>query len=115
MYASDIAKGPLDSARRNAERYGVADKIEFRLADGIDPELAPDINCIIIAGMGGETIAGILERADSSIRRGTTVILSPHTKLELLLTQLESGYSTPHLTEITEGRRKYTIITASRL
>ena len=112
LYASDVAAAPLESARRNAERYGVSDRIDFRLADGISEELAPSLDCVIIAGMGGETILGIV-RAATLLRPGALLILQPQTKVETLLVYLGGGgFEDIRLAEVFEGRRKYTIITA---
>lgn len=115
LYASDVAAAPLEAARRNAERYGVAERIEFLLTDGIDATLAPSLDCVIIAGMGGETIVEILDRAAAHLRSGTQFVLQPQTKIPTLLDFLAAnGYAEPHLTEVSEGRRKYTIITTER-
>jgi release factor glutamine methyltransferase len=37
VIATDISEEALDLARRNAERHGVVDRIEFRLGKGLDP------------------------------------------------------------------------------
>ncbi len=37
VIATDISEEALDLARRNAERHGVADQIEFRLGEGLAP------------------------------------------------------------------------------
>ena len=115
IYASDVAAAPLDAARRNAERYGVSDRIEFLLTDGIDATLAPELDCVIVAGMGGETIVGILDRASGSLRVGTQFVLQPQTKITTLLDFLAAnGYTEPLLNEVSEGRRKYTIVTTQK-
>ena len=63
IIASDIKPGPLQAARRSAENAGVADKIDFLLCDGLDGCDPSAIDTIVIAGMGGDTICGILDRA----------------------------------------------------
>jgi len=115
IFASDVSVGPLETAKRNAERRGLSDKITFLLADGIPEEAAPLVDTIIIAGMGGETITGILERAPKTLKDGVFFILQPQTKLDVLLSFLRNGdYCDIKLSEVIEGRRKYTIITARR-
>jgi tRNA (adenine22-N1)-methyltransferase len=105
----------LNAARKNAAKYGVGDAIAFHLADGIPPALAPELDCVIVAGMGGETITGILERAESALPAGTLLILQPQTKTDVLLAHLNArGYSDLRLAEVTEGRRKYVIVTARK-
>ena len=116
IFASDVSVGPLESAKRNAEARGLSDKINFFLADGIPVEVAPLVDTVIIAGMGGETITGILERAPETLKDGVFFILQPQTKLDILLTYLRSnGFYDILLSEVVEGRRKYTIVTAKLL
>ena len=57
--ASDIGKGPLQSARSSAREYGVEDKIEFYLSDGLKSVPGP-FDTVVIAGMGGETMVDII-------------------------------------------------------
>jgi len=85
VIASDINLGPLNRARESAEEYGIEEGLELVLSDGIS-HLKPDsVDAIIIAGMGGETIAGILAAADW-VREGKhTLILQPMTKTEELI------------------------------
>lgn len=114
VFASDVSRGPLERAKANAERRGVADKITFFLADGIPDETAPEVETIIIAGMGGETIAGILSRAPDTLRDGVFFILQPQSKLETLLKYLrDNEFMNITLSEVIESRRKYTIITTN--
>ena len=35
MNASDVATGPLESARKNAKKYGVESAMTFSLSDGV--------------------------------------------------------------------------------
>ncbi len=37
LVATDVSEAALDVARRNAERHGVADRIEFRRGSGVEP------------------------------------------------------------------------------
>ena len=84
IIASDINPGPLQAARRSAESAGVADKIDFLLCDGLDGCDPSAIDTIVIAGMGGDTICGILDRADWVMSRDILLILQPMTKAEVL-------------------------------
>ncbi|MDR1117015.1 MAG: class I SAM-dependent methyltransferase [Oscillospiraceae bacterium] len=77
--ASDIRSGPLESARRNAEVHLVSDRIRFILCDGLSGGGAEMADTIIIAGMGGETIAEILKNALWTAEEGIRLILQPMT------------------------------------
>lgn len=63
VYATDLRPAPLEQAKRLARRFGVEDNIEFLLADGLSPFTGDEVDDIVIAGMGGETMAGILQAA----------------------------------------------------
>lgn len=82
--ATDINEGPLRKARSNLERYGFEDRVKLILCDGfadVDPDTA---DTVIIAGMGGDTATGILDRAEWCMREATKLILQPVTKPEIL-------------------------------
>lgn len=81
--ASDINPGPLASARSTAARYGLADRIDFRLCAGLEGIEAGEADTVAIAGMGGETVIGIIESAGWDWT-GVTLLLQPMTKAELL-------------------------------
>lgn len=61
--ASDIHKGPLDSADKNIREAGFSDKIRTLLADGLQGIEKYPVTDIVIAGMGGLMIRNILEKA----------------------------------------------------
>ena len=90
--ASDLRKGPLQRARETGARYGAAG-IEYRLGNGLEGIRPDEVDTIVIAGMGGETIAGILAAAPWTREERYTLLLSPHTKSEELRSFLaENGY-----------------------
>lgn len=60
--ASDVAEGPLQSALRNAHKYGVSENVEFYLSDGVR-NIPRDFDTLVCAGMGGDTMIHILESA----------------------------------------------------
>ena len=60
--ASDVAEGPLQSAMRNARKYGVGSKITFHLSDGVQ-NIPRDFDCMVCAGMGADTIMSIIHHA----------------------------------------------------
>lgn len=63
VIAADVRSGPLSAAKRLVEECGLSASIDCRLGDGLDPVKPGEATEIVIAGMGGETIAGILDRA----------------------------------------------------
>lgn len=88
--ASDIGAEPLDHARRTAEEYGIS--LELRLCDGLQGIAPEEVDTVVIAGMGGESIITILSAAPWT-KNGCRLILQPMTRQELLRRWLaENGY-----------------------
>lgn len=84
IIASDINEEPLSTAVASARQAGVEDRICFRLCYGLDGCGSEELDTVVIAGMGGDTICGILDRADWVMSRDILLILQPMTKAEVL-------------------------------
>ena len=92
--ASDLRKGPLDRARETARQYGCGDKMAFRLCNGLAGIRPGEVDAIVIAGMGGETIAQILEAAPWVLEEKIPLILQPMSSLPELREWLgQNGYA----------------------
>ena len=79
IVASDNKKAPLESARKNIERYSFLNKIELSLRDGIE-SIDDDIDTIVIAGMGMDTIVEILEKNKNELKNIERLIISSNNK-----------------------------------
>ena len=92
---ADINAGPLESARSNAEEYGLSERITFRLTDGADGLSDMGITDYAICGMGGELITEIIEASEHLKCSGVRLILQPMSKQAHLRRYLaERGFST---------------------
>jgi len=81
---SDVNRGPLDSARANAEAAGLSDRVELVLTDGAAALSGRGITDYAICGMGGELIADIIERAPEMKSPLIRLILQPMTRRDKL-------------------------------
>lgn len=91
---SDVNEGPLARAKEHAALTPYMDRMRFRLCDGLADLSGEEMDDIVIAGMGGELIASILERAPFVRDARYRLILQPMTKQEHLRTYLdENGFS----------------------
>ncbi|WP_339020394.1 class I SAM-dependent methyltransferase [Spiroplasma endosymbiont of Atherix ibis] len=81
IYATDVALGPLKVAKNNLTSFGVADKVETILADGIEWTILNKIklDSCIIAGMGSASILDILKKDNENIY---SYIIASNTNLE---------------------------------
>ena len=110
LIAADINPNPLLQARLNFDKWGIGD-IALIVSDGF-ASLPRDIDTVIIAGMGGETIADILENALNYGYTDVFAVLQPMTKHERMLARIAPlcGGITEHTA--VEGRRTYRVYTA---
>lgn len=112
--ASDLRKGPLDRARQTAERWGVTDRMSFRLCNGLERVRPEEAETIAIAGMGGETISAILGAAPWTKLGGRRLLLQPMSALPELRAWLQrAGYRIERERLCKEGHTIYTVIQAS--
>lgn len=109
--ASDIGEGPADSARRTVNEAGLAAAIPVRVGDGLSPIAPDEVDDIVIAGMGGETIAAILEAAPWVCDARYRLVLQPMSKPERLRQFLYSaGFAIEEETVVAEGERLYNVM-----
>lgn len=107
---SDVRQQPLQSAIRNAEKYGLREKMDFYLSDGVQ-NIPRDFNTLICAGMGADTMVSILTAApwlkDSKYR----LILQCQSKTPMLRQYLsDEGYTITKELVLRDGRFLYTIM-----
>lgn len=109
-FGCDIHPAPLEKARQTFCEYGLKDKVKLMLADGLDGLNPGEVDDIVIAGMGGETILQIINRAGWKDPRHR-YILQPMTKAPLLRAGLyASGYEILCETAAFSGRFGYAVM-----
>lgn len=111
--AADVVRGPLQRAVQTAERYGVAAQTDCRLSDGFSAIAPEEYDDAVVCGMGGMTIAGILEAAHP-FRTDQRLILQPMTDIDLVRRWLfEHGYSLLAERAVQEERHVYSVMLAA--
>lgn len=109
--AADLRRGPLDRARATAREYGLAGKVTFRLCDGLSGIRPEEADTIVIAGMGGETIAAILEAAPWVREGDLPLILQPMSSFPDLRSWLQgNGFAIREERLAREGETLYTAL-----
>lgn len=83
----DISAPSLEKARRLIEDMQLEDRAVFSVGDGLEALLEP-AQAVIIAGMGGQTVAGIIERGREKLK-GTRLIMQPNVGLYELRVKLQ--------------------------
>ena len=110
VYAADVREGPLSSARRNAEAYGVTDKMDFFLSNGVT-DVPRDFDTLVCAGMGADTMISILSDAPWLQNAAYRLILQCQSKTPSLRRYLsETGWHIAEETVLRDGRFLYTVM-----
>lgn len=110
VIASDLREGPLDSARKNAVKYGLIDKIAFFLSDGVQ-NIPREFDVLVCAGMGADTIISILTAAPWLQNSQYRLILQCQTKTYLLRQHLsEQGWTIQKEVVRRDGKFLYTVM-----
>ena len=110
---TDIVPGPLRMAAAMIDKYCLADKISIKMTDGLNDVTSSDAEDFIIAGMGGELIAGIIEGAEWLRDEGKRLILQPMTEAGHLREYLNThGFKIVDESLVKERKKIYVVITA---
>ena len=111
--AADLREGPLRRARETAAEYGCGDRMAFRLCDGLSGIRPEETDAVVIAGMGGETIAQILEAAPWVRTRKIPLVLQPMSSIPELRQWLgEDGFHILEERLAREGDTLYVVMRA---
>ena len=110
VIASDVREGPLQSAIRNAHKYGVGDNMSFYLSDGVS-NIPRDFDTLVCAGMGGDTMVHILASAPWLKNEQYRMILQCQSKTPLLRRYLsENGWRIYEESVLRDGKFLYTVM-----
>ena len=110
VIASDINEGPLQSALRNSEKFGVRDKMTFCLSDGVK-NIPRDFDTLVCAGMGADTMVSILSAAPWLKDAQYRLILQCQSKTPVLRQYLHgSGWRILEEQVLRDGRFLYTVM-----
>ncbi|MCK8617009.1 class I SAM-dependent methyltransferase [Fructobacillus sp. M158] len=109
----EVAKGPLDNAKKTVANSGLSTKIDCRLADGLFALTAEDkVETVVIAGMGGLLIKKILND-NRALGPFQQLVLQPNTDQDALRAWLvANGYRISQEQLVEEQPHRYEIIVA---
>lgn len=111
--ASDLRQGPAAAARRTIEGAGLADRIEVRVGDGLSPLRPGEADDIVMAGMGGETMAAILAACPWAKDSRLHWVFQPMTRpQELRRALLTQGFTILGEQVAKQGERLYLVLRA---
>ena len=112
VIASDINEGPLQSAIRNSEKFGVRNQMSFHLSDGAQ-NIPREFDTLVCAGMGGDTMVSILTSAPWLKSEQYRLILQCQSKNGSLRRYLtENGWKITREQVIRDGKFLYPVTEA---
>lgn len=110
--ASDINEGPLKFAQQTIIKYHIEDKIRLLKSDGLKNIPSENVSDVVIAGMGGETIAEIIS-GTQWLKSGVNLVLQPMTRAGYLRKWLyKNGFEIAEEKAVIQDRFIYTAIRA---
>ena len=110
-FACDINEKPLLKAQSTIREYEVEDRVKTVLADGLNGIEKDSVDDIVIAGMGGDLIAKIIDECPWSRDSKLHFILQPMTKADALREYLcNNGFEIEYERAADTKRFIYTIL-----
>ncbi len=110
---TDISEQSLEKARALIRLIGVEERTQFLVCDGL-ADVNREVDCIVIAGMGGETIASILEKNAEKIGNARLILQANVAIPELRKHLSQLGFRICDEKLVRDGRRFYVILCAQR-
>ncbi|MDE6025953.1 MAG: class I SAM-dependent methyltransferase [Lachnospiraceae bacterium] len=113
VIAMDVKQGPLDAAKSNISANNMEDIISVRLSDGMEALRDGEVDCAIIAGMGGELITQILRKGKKKLEHGIHLILQPQSEIHKVRQFiLQNGYAISVEKMLVEDDKFYNVMKA---
>ena len=113
VIATDLNEGPLNRAVEHLTSVNLNSKCDFRLGSGLTVLSENEADALIIAGMGGELIADIIEASKYIALKTEQLILQPMTTADKLRRYLyENGFKIIDENIVKELHHYYFIIKA---
>ena len=115
IIASDVNKNALGTAIENIKKEHLDGRIETRLGNGLEVVTPEEIDTIVIAGMGANTIVGILKYSTDKLINVKDIIIQSNTDLYFLRKNVTKlGYYIADETLVEDANIIYTVIKFSR-
>ena len=111
LIATDINEQPLMRAAHTVYENDLRDRVELRLCDGLSGVEPEEVDCIVIAGLGGDTIISVLDSAKWTADSSKTLLLQPMSRSENVREYLlNNGFKIEKEKIAKDGNHLYTIM-----
>ena len=113
--AMDVNQGPLQRAAEHIRQYGMQDRIETRLSDGLQNMRRGEAESIIISGLGGNLMIRILSAGEDVLAQVKELILQPQSEIARVCAFLrEQGWMIADEDMVLEDGKYYRMMKAVR-
>lgn len=110
---ADISEGSLRKAKENCNKLYPDENFDLRLGSGIELLQKDEVDCIVMAGMGGILMTEIMERDKAKSKSYSKFILQPRNNIGILRHWLfNNGFSITNEQLVREGKYICEVITA---
>lgn len=93
VVAMDVRKGPLSQAQAHIAEWGLEDRIQTRISDGLQHLKVGEADCMLCAGMGGPLMIKILQEGREKALAMKELVLQPQSELAMFRAYLRTnGY-----------------------
>lgn len=115
IIASDVNNNALSNAINNIKKEHLEDRIDTRLGSGLDVVSKDEIDTIVIAGMGANTIVGMLKYSVDKLINVKNLIIQSNTDLYFLRKNVTSlGFYIEDESLVEDSNIIYTVIKFGR-
>ncbi len=113
--AMDVREGPLSRAEAHIREYGLTDRIQTRLSDGLKKIGEDEADTVLIAGMGGRLMLRIL--SETAVPESVTeLVLQPQSDISLIRRWIrEHGFRIADEDMVEEDGKYYPMMKAVRV
>lgn len=113
--AGEVVEGPYQAAIQQVNSSGLTDLIDVRKGNGLAVIEAGEVDCIVIAGMGGALITEILETSKDKLDGVKRLILQPNLAANNIRRwMLENEWQLIHESILSEDNKSYEILVAEK-
>lgn len=114
VIAMDVNEGPCMHARSNIAFHGLKNQIEVRLSNGTEKLLPGEVECMVIAGMGGRLMWKIMKEGMPKIAKLKELVLQPQSDVPQFRKNLrEAGFEIIKENMIFEDGKYYPMMCVS--